>query len=456
MSAAAPLVAVVGGGLAGIRAALDCADAGLRVVLFERRPRLGGATWSVEHRGLAIDNGQHVAMRCCTAYLELLQRLGSRDQLELQPRLAVPVARPGRPLAWIRRSRLPAPGHLGPSLLRFDPLPLGQRFRSALTALRFLRLDPDDAELDAITLGSWLAQHGEPETAIDGLWDLLIRPTLNLAAREASLALATKVLRTGFLERADAADVGVPRVPFDRLHAEPATRALEKAGVDLRLRHGVDAIEVATDGAVSLRVSGEQVNADAVVLATPHDMAAGLLPAASGVAPDDLRALGHSAIVNLHVVFDRPVLELPFLAALDSPVQWVFDRTGPAGLASGQYLTLSLSAGESFLGEGREALRETFVPALRALLPAAREARCTDFFATNEPTATFRQGPGTRRLRPSSRTALPGLFLAGAWTDTGWPDTMEGAARSGRSASEAVLEALGQPRRSATHLPEAA
>ncbi len=436
-------VAVVGGGLAGIRAALDCADAGLRVVLLERRPGLGGATWSRSHRGLHVDNGQHVAMRCCTAYLDLLERIGSRDRLALQPRLEVPVARPGLPLAWIRRSRLPAPAHLGGSLLRFAPLTVPERLSAARAAAAFLWLDPEDPSLDEQSVGAWLRSQGQSDRVIDGLWDLLLRPTLNLPAREASLALAAKVLRTGFLDRADAADIGMPRVPFDVLHGQPATRALSNAGVELRLRSRVDAIEPARDGRLHLCADGtEALDVDAVIVATPHDVAGSLLPAEAGVDALALAKLGHSPIVNLHVVFDRPVLDRPFLAALQSPVQWVFDRTGPAGLSEGQYLTLSLSAGDACLGESRERLREIFVPALGAILPAAREARLVDFFVTNEPRATFRQAPGTRRLRPGTATRLPGLFLAGAWTDTGWPDTMEGAARSGARAAAAAVAGL--------------
>jgi squalene-associated FAD-dependent desaturase len=431
-------VAVVGGGLAGLTAALACADAGARVTLFEARPRLGGATWSTRHRGLEVDNGQHVFLRCCESYLALLARLGVRDRIALQQRLAVPVASPGRPLAWIRRSALPAPAHLARSLLAFHHLPFASRVRAAWSARQIQALDPEDPALDATSLGDWLAARGESDVAIDGLWDLLVRATLNLAAREASLALAVKVLRTGFLDRADAADLGWPTVPLAQLHAEPAAAALRAAGAEVHLRAPVEAIEAKASRAPALRVRGARIEADAVILAAEHDAAARLAPPSAEVDTQALVALGRSPIVNLHVVLDRPVLGLPFLAGFGTPLQWIFERTRAAGVETGQVLAVSLSGADTWLGRSSAELRAVFVPALEALLPAARGARIVDFFTTCEPAATFRQAPGTRALRPSARTAAQGIYLAGAYTATGWPATMEGAVRSGRAAAAAA------------------
>lgn len=441
-----PGVAVVGGGLAGLSAALQCADAGARVVLFEARPRLGGATWSTRHRGLEVDNGQHVFLRCCEAYLAFLARLGVRDRVALQDRLAVPVASPGRPLAWIRRSALPAPAHLARSLLGFHHLPWGARVRAAWSARAIQALDPEAPSLDVLSLGAWLAARGESDAAIDGLWDLLVRATLNLSAREASLALAVKVLRTGFLDRADAADLGWPTVSLARLHAEPAAAALRAAGAECHLRAGVDAIECAPGRRPLLHARGARIEADAVILAVDHEAAARLAPPAAGIPAERLAALGRSPIVNLHVVFDRPVLDLPFLAGFGTPLQWTFDRTRAAGVDDGQVLAISLSGADTWLGRSRAELRATFLPALERLLPEARRARVVDFFATCEPAATFRQAPGTRALRPPARTRAAGLFLAGAWTATGWPATMEGAVRSGLAAARAALADLGLTR----------
>jgi uncharacterized protein with NAD-binding domain and iron-sulfur cluster len=196
----------------------------------------------------------------------------------------------------------------------------------------------------------------------------------------------------------------------------------------------------------SLSFNGDGADADAVVLTVPHDEAGQLLPAGALPRAGELGYLGASPIVNLHVVYDRAVTELPFAAGHESPVQWVFDRTRGTGLEQGQYLAVSLSCAREYVGRKVEDLRAQFVPALEQLFPEAAAARVELFFATREQRATFRQGPGTAALRPSARTQIEGLYLAGAWTDTGWPATMESAVRSGVAAArEAVGQRMASP-----------
>jgi squalene-associated FAD-dependent desaturase len=436
-------VIVVGGGLAGLSAAVACVDAGARVTLLEARPRLGGATWSTRRFGLEIDNGQHVFLRCFEAYRGFVRRLGVEDRVTLQRRLAVPVAAPGRGHAWLRRHPLPSPAHLAPSLLRFRHLRPGARLRAARSARRLATLDLADAHLDEIRFGDWLAEQGESPAAIDRFWDLLIRPTLNLPAAEASLALAAMVCQTGLLRDPAAGDIGWATVPLSRVHAEPSQALLRAAGARVRLRSPVDRVECTSGRSPAVWVRGQRLEADAVILATPHPQAARLLPPTAGIDCGALRRLGRSPIVNLHVVFERSVLDRPFVAGVDTPLQWIFDRSRAAGLARGQYLVVSLSAANAYQGLSRAELRSIFLPAFERLLPAVRETRVERFFATCEREATFLQRPGTRRLRPGPHTAVPGLFLAGAWTDTGWPATMEGAVRSGLAAARAALLAVG-------------
>jgi squalene-associated FAD-dependent desaturase len=444
----APHVVVVGGGLAGLQAGLACADAGARVSLFEARPRLGGATWSTTLEGLHVDNGQHVFMRCCTAYRGFLERLGVTDRVELQRRLSVPVAAPDGRRALLRRNALPAPAHLAASVLRFAHLPLRERLHAGLTARHMGALDLRDPAVDAQSLGAWLSARGESDAAIERFWDLLVRATLNLPAREASLALAAKVFQTGLLERSDAADVGWARVPLDEVHAAPAAAALAARGARVCTRTPIQGVDVANPERPAVLVDGERVEADALILAVTHDVAADLLPDAAGVDCEGLRKLGASPIVNLHVVFDHRVMDLPFLAAVDSPLQWIFDRTEASGLERGQYLAVSLSGAEPWVGRSRADLQRVFLPAFHALLPASRHAGVERFFITCERAATFRQAPGTAALRPGSRTQSPRLFLAGAWTDTGWPATMEGACLSGLAASRQALAVASSAARS--------
>jgi squalene-associated FAD-dependent desaturase len=438
-------VAVVGGGLAGISAALDCARAGAAVTVLEVRPRLGGAAYSFERDGLWLDNGQHVFLRCCVAYRELLGRLGSTDDTVLQDRLEIPVLAPGRRTAWLRRSGLPAPLHLPGALARYGHMGLGERLGAARAALALGRVDPDDPRAEEASFGAWLSQHGQGPGAIEALWELIGRPTLNLRAEDASLAAAAFVFRVGLLERPEAGDIGYARRPLQRVHGDPALRALRDRGVEVRLGWRAERVERERQGFAVLG-AGERLEAEAVVLALPHDRTAALLPEGALPDPEALARLGTSPIVNLHVVYDRRVLGLEFAAAVGSPVQFVFDRTDSAGLERGQCLAVSLSAADAEAGATADELREQFVSALAELLPAARGARVERFVVTREHAATFRAAPGARRLRPGPQTAVSGLALAGAWTDTGWPATMEGAVRSGHAAAGIALKALGRER----------
>jgi squalene-associated FAD-dependent desaturase len=450
-------IVVVGGGLAGLSAAIACADAGNKVTLYEGRSRLGGATWSFERNGLLFDNGQHVFLRCCGAYRRFLERLGTADRAPLQRRLAIPVLRPdprgGEPrVAWLRRNALPAPFHLLGSLVRDRHLSLADRARIGRAVLALRRLRLDDPGLDSETFGSFLSRHGQSRQAIDSFWNLVALPTVNLGSDEASLALGARVFRTGLLDRADAADVGWARVPLNALHADPAWALLQRLGVEIHLRSKVEAIDLAPAGgppaATGVLVGGEHVDADAVILAVPHRAAAGLLPEGGLVSSARLEALGASPIVNVHVVYDRRVSEYPIAAGVDTPVQYVFDKTVASGHdpADGQVLAVSISCADAEHGERPEVLVERYTEALGALFPRARSAKVVDAVVSREHEATFRGVPGTARLRPGPETGIGGLFLAGAWTDTGWPATMEGAVRSGSRAAVHALRAVSMQR----------
>jgi hydroxysqualene dehydroxylase len=429
-------VLVAGGGLAGIAAALACADAGLEIVLAERRSVLGGATYSLEREGRLIDNGQHVFLRCCTEYRDLLRRIGSEELIELQPRLEIPLALPGGAVRRLRRAPLPAPLHLVPVLLGLPGLSPVERLRAAHAVLALRGVDPDDPDADARGLGNWLRERRQSPTAVHALWELILRPTLNLRAEDASLAMAARVFRTGLLEGADAGDIGWASAPLRRVHGEAAARALAAAGVAVRLHTSVAAIDRLGDG-LRATAGGDEIGADAVIACMPPRQAVQALPPAA-LDPGAAAALGTSPILNLHVVYDRPVTRLRFAAAARGPVQWVFDRTAAAG-GGGQYLAVTLSAADELADWPTARLRTLFEPALADLFPPARNARIEEFFVTRERHATFRATPGSGRARPGARSPVAGLYLAGSWTRTGWPDTMEGAVRSGRAAAAALL-----------------
>ncbi|SPT59149.1 MULTISPECIES: hydroxysqualene dehydroxylase HpnE [Actinomadura] len=433
-------VAIVGGGLAGITAALALQETGARVTIYEARPRLGGATHSFTRDGLTVDNGQHIFLKCCSAYQGLLARLDALDRVRVQDRFDVRVLTPDGAAGRLRRAKAPGPLHLLPALARYELLSPADRLRATLASLALDRLDPADPSLDGIRTGAWLARHGQRRQAREALWELFVTAALNVRLDDAALGPAAFVCRTALLGRQDAADIGVPTVPLGDLHGTIPAARIERDGGRIHLGAKVTAI----DAGPKLVVNGSPVGADAVVVAVPHRAASALVPAEAS--PDRGRwdGLGSSPIVNVHVVYDRPVLREPFAAAVGSPVQWVFDRTAVSGLTGGQYLAVSVSAADRWIDTPTAELREVYLTALERLFPAARRARVTDFFVTRERHATFRQSPGSGALRPASATRLPWLFLAGAWTDTGWPDTMEGAVRSGLTAARLVRRHLQQ------------
>lgn len=435
----APRLTIVGGGLAGITAALDCARARTRVTLLESRGRLGGAAYSFTRDGFQADNGQHLFLRCCTAYRSLLEELDARALVTLQPRLEIAVLAPGPRRGWLRRSSLPAPLHLARSLACYPFLSLGQRAAVARALLHLRHIEPDDPAADERLFGDWLREQRQSPEAVETVWGVIGRPTLNLQPDHASLAQAAQVFQLGLLADSSAGDIGIARVPLSEIHDRAARRALARAGVEVRLRQGATRI-VPSNGTFRVEMNGlRTLEADSVIVAAPLDRAATLVPPAAGVDPAAFTSLGRSPIVNLHVVYDRRVLDVPFAAGVRTPVQWVFDRTVTAGLDAGQYLVVSLSAANEELDATVEDLRRKYLAALADLLPAARAATVNRFFVTREHAATFRAAPGTRAWRPAARTRLSGLVLAGSWTDTGWPATMEGAVRSGHAAAHEAL-----------------
>ena len=431
---------VVGGGLAGLSAAVEAADGGATVTLLERRPRLGGATWSFERHGIWFDNGQHVFMRCCTAYRAFLERIGSADGVWMQSRLNVPVLAPGGPIGSIKQTPGPAPLHLAPALLTYPHLSLRQRLGVLRAGLALRRLDPDDPALDDVAFGDWLSAHGQDATAIETLWNLIVLPTVNATAADASLKLAAKVFVTGLLTEAGAADIGWARVPLSALHGDAARRVLEAAGNEVRTRVPVKSVRTGTDGGLEVQADGRVIEADSVVVAVPHDAVAPLLPPGTVAAQDRLVELGTSPIVNVHLVYDRPVTDMAFFAGVGTDAQFVFDRTGGAGLDDGrQCLAVSLSAAESYIGMASADLVSHFTAELARLLPTAADAAVTESIVTREHAATFLGVPGTDSLRAGVESGLRGVYLAGAWSGTGWPATMEGAVRSGAEAGRLAV-----------------
>ena len=429
-------VVVCGGGLAGVAAACQAALAGARVTLVERRPFLGGRAFSFRDRdtGREIDNGQHVFLGCCPAYISLLRMLGTLGHTTLQPRLDTPVRdRDGRAGA-LRASRLPAPLHLGPSFLAYPHLTAAEKAAALrpLAALAALR-PAARAALDEVTFADWLREHGQGDRAIARFWDLIVLPTCNDRSDRVSAALAAFVFNEGFLRTAGGSSIGWSRVGLTRL-VDPAARDwLAARGGAVLAGRGVAAVE---PGAVTL-TDGERLPAEAVVLALPPARVAEVAPGALAADP----GLGVAPIVNVHLWYDRPVMDEPFTAVIDSPAQWICNRTArgsEADAGGAHHLAVSISGAREEIAVPRAELAAGLRAEVEHVLPAARHAVLVDSAVVKEPAATIAAAPGQAARRPGPRSAMPGVALAGAWTDTGWPATMEGAVRSGIRAARLV------------------
>jgi squalene-associated FAD-dependent desaturase len=431
----APRVAVVGAGLAGLAAGVELQRRGSHVMLFERSRLLGGKATSFEVDGVEVDNGQHVVLRCCTEFLDFVDMLGMRDALHFQPRFRVTVlARDGR-AAILSAGRLPAPLHLAAGFALYGHLRPADKLRVARALLAARRPARDD-----IDMATWLRAHRQSSAARTAFWDPFLVPALNAPLETVAASDALFVIRTAFLGGRDAACIGYATVPLARL-AERAAARLDS----VRLRAPVVGLHVAGDSVVGVRLeSGEQVACDACVLAVPPRRLSAILDTPQRYGLTGLDGFQTAPIVDVHLWYDRSPGRLDFAALLDSPVQWVFEK-------GRGYLCCSLSAAGDLVSRPETELVAMCDAELRAAIPSLRPATLLRGAATRDPEATFVPAPGLRR--PGPATAFANLAIAGAWTDTGWPATMESAVRSGRAAAAHLRDALTLGTRGASREP---
>ena len=448
---AAP-IAVVGGGLAGLTAALDLAEAGAPVALFERRPFVGGKAFSFvdPQHGVALDNGQHITMRCCTAFDAFLTRIGMRGAVRYQRALNVRVIDPGRGLSSSVASLgppLPAPWHLAWSILSYRHLSPLERARIGAAVLAMRRIDERRRrELDRRSFAEWLREHGQSPRVIERFWDLIILPTCNDQSANVSAAQAIQVCRTGFLTQTRAADIGLFRRGLGEIADAALARACE-AGAQARLGERVERIELADGRAAAVHTGGgERIPVSGVVLALPPQQALEALPAELRVREPfwRLRQFSTSPIVNIHLKWSAPIMQRDFAAVLDPGVQFIFNRSALHGWPGPeQWISCSLSGAHEAVALPQDELVSRARNGLRRALRRAREAELLAARVVKETDATFRPAPGILAHRVGARTPIANLTLAGAWTDTGWPATMESAVRSGHAAAKAMQGAIG-------------
>ena len=456
-------VAVIGGGLAGLSAALELADAGQAVVLFERRPYAGGKAYSFEdpNHDVVLDNGQHITMRCCTEFQRFLERIGCADIVRYQPHLEVAVIDPdarGRRVSsiaasepdWLARLGWPgwsgsiAPLHLAPSLLTYEHLSMGEKARLALAFEPIRRMSESERlALDRRSFAAWLREHRQSDRVIDRFWDLIVLPTCNDRCAEVSAAQAIQVFQEGFGRDARAADIGlftrglgeVAATALDRLRERNARIELNATAQRLIMNDG----EVAAVGLGR----GEPVEVAALIVALPPQRAFNLIPAGWRRREPFWRLSQHevSPIVNVHMQWDRAVMRRDFVAVLDADAQFIFQRSQIHGWsAPPHWISVSLSGAHDLVELPQQEIVERVERAVRRALPRTAGAELLATRVVKEAEATFRAKPGMNAHRAGPRTPIRNLALAGAWTATGWPATMESAVRSGRAAAQALLE----------------
>lgn len=431
-----PDALVLGGGCAGLAAATALAARGASVRLLEARRVVGGRSrsWIDPATGDVEDNGQHLILACYGEFLEFLRRTGGIGEIAFQERGSIVMLEPGGRACRFSPGPLPPPLDLLWGLLRLRGFPLGD----ALAAARLLRdLRRPESGPDR-TVDGWLAELGQSAEARRRFWDPLVLATLNLPAERAPRSLLAEVLRRSLLGGRGASRIGFPRRGLGRLIVEPALRLLERRGSAVLAGSPVAALQWDPAGRFSgaRTRDGELHRAGAAVLAVPHDEAARLLAGrAGGIDEGRASALGASPIVATHVWFDREVSTHPMAGLIDSPVHWVFDRARVGGARAPGYLALVTSAADGMVRQAGEQLRQVAMDELRRFFPRARHAAIRRVRVLKERRATPAFGPDHGRLRPEARTEVPNLFLAGDWTATGLPATLEGAATSGHRAA---------------------
>ena len=445
-----PTVAVAGGGLAGLAAGCALAEAGFRVSLFERRPYLGGRASSYQHPGTGeiVDNCQHVLLGCCTNLLDFYRRAGVQDKIRWYEKLT--FLEPGGRASVISPSALPAPLHTAPAFLRAECL----NFRDKMAISRAMAaLAPSTPADRGESFLDWLKGHGQTPQAIERFWKTILVSALNEDLDQVSVPYAAQVVRESFLKSAAAGRMGIPTVPLTDLYST-AGDYIRARGGEIQFRASVESFRT-VPFAVNVTTNGQEEKLDYLVLAVPFDVLGRMLPDTPPAAPL-VAALGQfstSPITGIHLWFDRQISDLDHAVLLDRTIQWMFhksriitareDETRDNGNGRGSYIELVVSCSRSLVEKSKAEIVEMAMKEAQEFFPGAPDAVLLKSTVIKEVHATYSPRPGIDQYRPKPATAWPRVFLAGDWTATGWPATMEGAVRSGYLAADAVARFAG-------------
>lgn len=434
----------MGGGLAGLAAGCVLAESGFQVTVFERRPYLGGRASSYEHPGTGeiVDNCQHVLFKLCTNLIDFYSRIGIEDKIQWFDRMT--FIEPGGRQSQLQSTALPAPLHAMPSFMSFKFLTLRDKIGLATALNSLITHAPKD---DGTSFENWLHRHHQTPAAIERFWKPILVSALSEDLDRISVPYAAQVVRESMKSR-EARLMGVPMVPLTQLY-DAARDYIKARGGTVRFRSSVQSF-LPLDTGVRIKTADSEEQFDFAVLAVPFDSLEKLLPASLG--SQDLREkLLHfetAPITGVHLWFDRKISDLPHAVLLDRTIQWMFHKSELLDKnAAGSYVELVISSSKSLLNKPRQEIIDLALKEVREFFPAARDANLVKATVVKEVNATFSPLPGIDQYRPSQITRWPRVFLAGDWTATGWPATMESAVRSGYLAAEAITNVSGRRKR---------
>jgi squalene-associated FAD-dependent desaturase len=436
-----PKVIIIGGGLAGLASAAALASTGFQVEILESRAFLGGRATSWPANAPAsssstetdsselLDNCQHVLMRCCVNLLDFYRRLGVAESIQFHRTFY--FIEPGGQVSTLQRGILPAPAHFAGSFLNMHCL--GPVDKMAIArAMLAIRREHGRPELDQITMADWLQRHQQPRLAVERFWRQVLVSAVNEDLERMAAAHGLQVFWLGMLARPDSYEMGVPAVPLRELYRQDVWQRV--GDVTLRPRTAVTGVDTGRGNVTGVRAGEHYFAGDFYICALPFERLPGIVPDL-GLKTADWQ---HSPITGIHLWFDRPITSLPHATLLDRTIQWMFNKS------EGRYLQLVVSASRNLIEMSRADVIALAVRELADFFPEVKNATLERAHVVKELRATFSARPGMESLRPTPDTALGNFFLAGDWTRTGWPATMEGAVRSGYAAADALLVKSGR------------